>query len=447
ASPPSAERLIIALSSASVSIDDSTLTSTGATTIASTSVVSAIAEDVASASEDVDDTDVALSSVGGDSDATTDVTGSSAITIAGALQITATNTLYASAASDAHFAQSGAGVAVVLFPSATTRASLQGSDTTVNAGSLTIMATSVSSTITSAIASQGGASGNDDGDSTTTDDSPDATTGGNADTSSGTISVAGALASSTIVGTTSAFIDLGGTSPSTVTTTTGAQTVRSSATNTSTAVADGSPVEPSDDSSTNSDGSTNTKVGVAIAVNVAKLTNEAYVAGNVSVSAPLSARTITIEAIAPAASTYGATATSGVGNADEVTVAGSLAVNIVVADTTASLKGAVAVASGNDVHLAASSNATNEAKALVAKQLFDPAKATETGANEITLPYSIKKGDGSDIATGDKVVYKANGGTPVGNLEDGKTYCAKVNASDSKKIALVEPDEIGRAHV
>ncbi|TMB93338.1 MAG: hypothetical protein E6J38_11040, partial [Chloroflexi bacterium] len=440
-SPPSAERLIIALSSASVSIDDSTLTSTGATTIASTSVVSAIAEDVASASEDVDDTDVALSSVGGDSDATTDVTGSSAITIAGALQITATNTLYASAASDAHFAQSGAGVAVVLFPSATTRASLQGSDTTVNAGSLTIMATSVSSTITSAIASQGGASGNDDGDSTTTDDSPDATTGGNADTSSGTISVAGALASSTIVGTTSAFIDLGGTSPSTVTTTTGAQTVRSSATNTSTAVADGSPVEPSDDSSTNSDGSTNTKVGVAIAVNVAKLTNEAYVAGNVSVSAPLSARTITIEAIAPAASTYGATATSGVGNADEVTVAGSLAVNIVVADTTASLKGAVAVASGNDVHLAASSNATNEAKALVAKQLFDPAKATETGANEITLPYSIKKGDGSDIATGDKVVYKANGGTPIGNLEDGKTYCAKVNASDSKKIALVEPDD------
>src|SRR6185503_6821773 len=169
--------------------------------------------------------------------------------------------------------------------------------------------------------------------------------------------------------------------------------------------------------------------------------NEAYVGGEVTLSAPL----IQIEAIAPSASTYGATATSGVGDADSVTVAGSLAVNIVVTGNTASVKGAVAVGAGNNVHVTASSNATDTANALVAKQVFDPATAVDSSADTITLPYKLKKSDGSDVADNDEIKYKTNGGDAIGGLTDDTTYFAIIPDSAHPEVIKLAATSGGAA--
>jgi hypothetical protein len=151
---------------------------------------------------------------------------------------------------------------------------------------------------------------------------------------------------------------------------------------------------------------------------------------------------VVVEARAPAASDFAATSTSGIGDSSSphFSFAGSLAVNIAFTDTTAALRGAVGTASGNDVEVSASSNAAASAKALIARQVFDPNKAINTTDNTLSLPYKLRKIDSGSVRnlqTGDAVVYrKGDEGTNIGGLIDGTTYYAIVDSSEPKKLKL-----------
>jgi hypothetical protein len=102
-------------------------------------------------------------------------------------------------------------------------------------------------------------------------------------------------------------------------------------------------------------------VGVGVGINITILTTEAYIANN----AVVNATTITIEALAPASgsSTTNAEAKSGAGGTSGLTFAGALAVNVLVADTTAEVRAPTAVTLNGNVSLTAISGFTNTAKA------------------------------------------------------------------------------------
>ena len=112
---------------------------------------------------------------------------------------------------------------------------------------------------------------------------------------------------------------------------------------------------------------TKSGVGIAVGVTVAVVNTKAYV-GN---GASLVATTVTVQTLAPSPSAYSATAISGAGGSS-VGVAGSIAVLVVVNNTTTDVEGttpSVAV-NGADVTLNAASNLTNTALAT-AKQASD----------------------------------------------------------------------------
>jgi len=80
---------------------------------------------------------------------------------------------------------------------------------------------------------------------------------------------------------------------------------------------------------------TGSGIAIGVAVDVAVITTKAYLAHNAS----LKATSVTVETTAPAQSSFKATAISGAGGSS-VGVAGSIAVNVVVSDTTSDAEGA-----------------------------------------------------------------------------------------------------------
>src|SRR4029453_12438685 len=102
-------------------------------------------------------------------------------------------------------------------------------------------------------------------------------------------------------------------------------------------------------------------VGVGVGINITILTPHAYIANNAIVNAA----TVTIEAVAPASgqSTTNAEAKSGAGGTSGLTFAGALAVNVLVADTTAEVKAPTAVTLNGNVTLTAISGFINTATA------------------------------------------------------------------------------------
>ncbi len=115
-------------------------------------------------------------------------------------------------------------------------------------------------------------------------------------------------------------------------------------------------------------------VGIAVGVTVADVNTTAYIGNNVAIDA----KSVTVEAAAPSASTYATTAISGAGGTS-VGVAGSIAVLVVVNNSTSDIEGTTANASlentavpanNTDLSLTAASNLTNTALAT-AKQASD----------------------------------------------------------------------------
>jgi len=173
-------------------------------------------------------------------------------------------------------------------------------------------------------------------------------------------------------------------------------------------------------------------IGAAVAINLAKVKNMADLGpGSTVDSTDLTLSAIMNAAGSPSESkhSFSASATSGAGGGGTVTVAGSFALNIVDLSTSAMLRssptrGPPIVNSSHDVLLESASSLDSSTEALSAKKVFDPQSAV-TG-NTITLPSQLKHADGSEIKTGDAVLYSDGGDEVIGGLEDGSTYYVRV---------------------
>ncbi len=330
-------------SNATIAIDPtspgtgSQIVGTGDVTIAATSTAMITADAPANAPGSTGiDAAVANSSV--TSTAIAHLSGSAKVSAGGNLSVTATNVTNATADADgtAAGASAAGGVVAVSLVNTTTQAYIDGS-ATASGSTVTVASTSNTTATTTAKSTPLGATQNDPGTQT------DLTTF-NARTSDGAVGLVGALAVTDLTRETEAFIA----STGQITGTTAININSSSTTNDST-TADGSATTGA------------TGVGVAVAVDLVHATNEASIQANAKFSAPA----ITVQALTPGASAYGAQATSGPGGTN-VGVAGAVAINLVsnTSDAAITAGNTLAIASGDDVTLSSQNNVTETASAL-----------------------------------------------------------------------------------
>ena len=213
-------------------------------------------------------------------------------------------------------------------------------------------------------------------------------------------------------------------------------------------------------------------VGIAVGVTVADVDTSAYIGNNVDIDA----KTVTVETTAPAASTYSATAISGAGGT-KVGVAGSIAVLVVVNNSTTDIEGATPAATlDGDLGLSAASNLTNTALAT-AKQSSDgstsgvgasfalnvvndtttaglPLNSTINGVNNLTISAtdidnsSTTANGGASAGSGSialsaqvaitlsNVTTTASVGTGLDLTINGKLTATAVQTASTKTIAL-----------
>ncbi|MFN7716763.1 MAG: beta strand repeat-containing protein, partial [Pseudanabaenaceae cyanobacterium] len=277
---------------ARLSVIDSVIEGTGNVTLVSRSIVSGTAVSQGLSNANATDIDAALASVNITSTALTRVSGSSRITstgVGGTLLVNADNQVTATTISDASTAQAGGGIALTTINQRTQAYIDSFAAQPISAANISVIANSSNTVNTSAKASAGGATFNDQPVSNLTNN--------NARTSEGTIEVAAALAMVNLTGKTEAYILPGSTKGSTINT--GTLTVRSNNQNTINTSADGSTV------SADAPG-----VGVAVALNLVDSSNRAYIGGKTAINAT----SILIEALNPATSQYNVSAVSGAGN-------------------------------------------------------------------------------------------------------------------------------------
>jgi len=226
---------------------------------------------------------------------------------------------------------------------------------------------------------------------------PGASDGGDStpksDTSSGGVSVAAAVAIN-LAKTTSRATLIGAI---TVNTNGGRFTLSTSADTDAKATADGSAVQPPDASASSSGSSgsggsggsggssgssgsgssgsdkSSVAIGVAVAVNYARIENEAILPA----TAIVIANGVTVEALMASTHELGASATSGAGGGT-VGVAGSVAVNVEIVTTTASIDGTTSAGSG-DVNVIATSHLTAVNKALPEEKLGGVSGSSKVG--------------------------------------------------------------------
>ena len=232
----------------------SQLTSTGNVTISATSTATATAGAIAPAAGGNPAADADLAQTTLNSTALAHVSDTSSLSVGGILGISATNNGTVTTTADG--SQGGAGTAggslAITHFTGNTQAYID-SSVAVIAGAINISATSMHNVTTTATATAGGASSNNDNIQTLAENL--------AKTSDGNVTVAGALAVTDLKNTTQAYISSGGKISST-----GAISINTSAANSSSTVANGSAT-----------GSQATGVGAAVAVNVVNATNQASV--------------------------------------------------------------------------------------------------------------------------------------------------------------------------
>ena len=345
---------VTASSSATVAIlGASVITSSGNAVFSSFSTVNAPVNTNGSGSNAALDAAIATGTVS--STATTHVSGTSSLAILGNLSIVAGNTTTVTTTGNATAATAGAGIAIANVTS-TTSAIVDGSAGAITAGSILLAADSNNTVTTTATSSPGG--------STANNQSPDARTqtvgnpGGFANTASGSVSVAGALAYSNLSSTTLAYIAPSSASGITVTATnpTGATAgtapikVHAGSVASSLVSADGSDV-----------GGTSAGVGVAVAVDLANVVTKAYVNNVTLKGAQTAVEALDQVTTGGAPGTFGATTSSGAGGSSSVGVAGALSVNVVSLDTEATLpvSGLASLGAGDDLLFISASNATH----------------------------------------------------------------------------------------
>ncbi|MEX0958002.1 MAG: LEPR-XLL domain-containing protein, partial [Burkholderiales bacterium] len=271
-------------------------------------------------------TDAAVADTTIISDSRVKIRGASDLQADGNLNLVADNQVTAVTKADAHNAGKGAAVAVSVMTGETTAFMDGGSK--AQGDTVLIGANSVRETTTTAISSPGGAAdggGTNRSEEVLADPNDDGDSGDRATTSGGDINVAGAVAVNIVTTTTTAYVDSSGQITATGAVGDTGVKISSSSKTTSTANADGS----------TTDSSAGTGIGVGVAMNFADVDSTSYVAGSSAISSPDG---VTIEALIPQ-STFTAQATSGAGGSDVGTAgAGSLAINVVVTDVSATIE-------------------------------------------------------------------------------------------------------------
>ncbi|TAM91272.1 MAG: hypothetical protein EPN43_04655, partial [Jatrophihabitans sp.] len=303
-----------------------------AATFTSTSTVNGTANPGADASKNQGGTgadgspqkDAAVATVTVFSTSTTALTGAATLSATGSATLAAANHVNVAATADASAASNGAGIAIIYVHQDTNSYIDSNSTTPITAANLAVNADSDTSSASTANTSAAGASANDK------DANDPSRANGASKTADGSVGLTAALAVVVLSGGTHAYI-APATGSLTVTTTAGTQTVHAGAKNVDTSNASGGNAN-----GTGGSGS----VGVGVAVTVGTFTTEAYIGGNTT----LNAATLTVEAVPPTASgqsQYGASAESGAAGSggDAVSLAGSVAVNIVVLHTLAEIRG------------------------------------------------------------------------------------------------------------
>ncbi|HEY7598861.1 MAG TPA: hypothetical protein VH741_02955, partial [Candidatus Limnocylindrales bacterium] len=291
-----------------------------------------------------------------DSRATLVITGTSVLNAGGAANLTAENLVEAQTVADGSNGGSGAAVAVATVTGDTV-AAIDGS-VGGTVGSLALTAKTERTLTTSAKSTPGGSEENtatetksekalkDNNASTTSDDSGD-------------LKFAGAVAVTTLVNNTQAYLVSTG-----ALTSTGAIGITATNKATASTTADGSQTAAAAEG-----------VGIAVAIAVADLDSTAYV-GNAS----LTSTGVTVSALVPE-STFAVSATSGAGDTDDVAVAGSLAINVVLTDVNASVAdGATLDLNGGSLVLTADSR-TDVSTSALPKAAASASDGTGVGAS------------------------------------------------------------------
>ncbi|HEX5093542.1 MAG TPA: LEPR-XLL domain-containing protein, partial [Burkholderiales bacterium] len=246
----------------------SSVTATGKLDLIATSKVSAVADMKSSGGDTDSSTDAAVASVVITSNGTARIGGSASVNVTGALTVSAKNTSLAAAIADGSAAGAGAtlGVAVI---TGTTEASIQGG-AGVQAGSISVLAERLNDATALAKSTPAGAT-----TSGSKQDSQKALEDNKAESSDGSIDLAGAVAVGTVVSNSHAFVD----SSALVQSGAGLD-IQSKSVSSSQTLADGS----STASDSGADGGKG-NVAIAVAIGVGDLNNDAYVAGTGGVSA------------------------------------------------------------------------------------------------------------------------------------------------------------------
>ncbi|PKP71138.1 MAG: hypothetical protein CVT82_02790, partial [Alphaproteobacteria bacterium HGW-Alphaproteobacteria-4] len=254
--------------------------------------------------------------------------GSAKLDVTGDTTLTVRNTVTSKSDATPQAAAFGASVGVSVVNAITTAEIADAAE--VSAGALSLIARTGTSVLVNATAGAGGATTPSAGSMATTY-LTDPNYGGQAQTSGGGVSVAGALAISDLTSTTNARIN-----SSATTTVTGALNVETGSENAVTLTSDGSTVESA------------TGVGVALGINIAKVVNDATIASAVSTGSA------TVAALSTGnGNSFATSATSGAG-ASNVGIAGSFALNLLDTQSVARVSGGavVAVTGGGAVSLA-----------------------------------------------------------------------------------------------
>jgi hypothetical protein len=325
--------------SAGVDIKGSTVLSAAAVDVSAiSSVVSSIVTQSLAPVDSSADGAVSVSTI--NSTAIARVGGTASLTVTGATSLAAQNTVTSISDATPQAAAFGASVGVSVINAVTTAEIAESG--AVTTGTLSMGATTTTDVTVKAVAGAGGATTPSAGSQAVTY-LTDNKYGGQANTSDGGVSVAGAIAISDLTSATNARIN-----SSATTRATGAVSVSTSSANNASVIADGSAVTSA------------TGVGVALGINIAKVVNDAVITSAVNAaSASLSARR-------PAGgNAFTTVATSGAG-ATNVGVAGSFALNLIDTQATARIAGSsvITIAGAGAVSLEAENDTTSEASAL-----------------------------------------------------------------------------------
>ena len=393
-----------AASDASVILEDTSIDAAGYVDIDAVSAVTATAVVAADSGTTDEQTAAAIAVAVADSSATARISGSSRITAAGTVSLSAENTAATTATADGTNTDAGATLALSIILGNTKAyidgtASIDDSGATPNeADSIRVSATTTTTADTTSISTPGGTQKNASGGNEAEDKLKDY----GAKTADGDIGYAAGVAITYLRSDTEAYISSSGPIVSD-----GEITIASTATPKGATSASGE--------NTSSDA---TGVGVAVAIGIADVDTLAFIGGN----ADLTASAVNANAIVNPGSAFETSAVSGAG-AGNTGVAGALALGTILVDTEAVVSGTASV----DLHGADLGLTATETLAVLTEATASQAGGSTGVGASVALTVGIN-GTRSEIEDGAAL---ANAGSVLLSATTTPTVTTKAEAGAS----------------